>query len=984
MFSLSAEAQSVPGQWAVVGQLSAGRSGHTITSLADGRLLIAGGENDAGLVAQAEIYDPTTQTVSPAGDLAVPRKDHAAVLLNDGRVLLVGGERSAGVLASAEVFDPTTQSFAQVGYMAEPRRWHTATLLLDGSVLVIGGDAGAGSLVTLERFDPATNTFELLPVALPNARAQHTATLVGDGRVLVVGGQNGSGALALTDYFDPATGMLAVGPTLAAPRYGHTATALMRLVVAIVGGTDGETIYAASELVLPGLDTVTVASTTTPLHVGRWGHVALLLPDNQNLLVVGGQTADGPTSSAELLDPDTYEFRLIPGLSAARVELSGSAGQGTALAVGGTTGLATLAAIEAYSYPTIVPDQPDYPPGTVVTLTGKNWLPDETVQIRIVQSDGDPDTVLTAVADEQGNIYNNEFSTQDDSGVLFNVTATGLTSGRTAYAAFYDHHVINGLSPSSFYQTPTSVGLTIGGIGYRAYLADSHVVIVQGPGGTFNLTPSSLSFTTISVTIPSTIANWPGTWSVRVQQREWYCGYWFNGACMYLYPYTHSSNTLYLTIIVGDTTPPSITPQVTGTLGNNGWYMSGVSVEWNVVDNESAISSSTGCETTVLSTDTAGTTFTCTATSAGGSASVSVTIKRDTTPPTIEFAGQNPPANANGWNKTDVTVGFSCTDGLSGLATGSPPPETILSAEGANQSVPGTCSDLAGNSASATVSGISIDKTPPTVSAAADRGPDANGWYNHTLTMTWSGNDALSRMDTCSANSTYSGPDTPGDSRYGDCWDKAGNEAGASFSFKFDATPPTITLITPPNGTTYLLNQVVSADYACADSLAGMSTCAGTVADGANINTSPAGGKTFRVNATDQAGNTSSATHNYALHYAFSGFANPIGPMPMANVANAGRTVPVKYYLQDAGGAFISNLASFVSLMSGPVACDATAPGVLVEETEAAGSTTIRYDATSNQFIYNWKTDKSWAGSCRMLQLTLNDGTLYLALFQFK
>jgi hypothetical protein len=95
------------------------------------------------------------------------------------------------------------------------------------------------------------------------------------------------------------------------------------------------------------------------------------------------------------------------------------------------------------------------------------------------------------------------------------------------------------------------------------------------------------------------------------------------------------------------------------------------------------------------------------------------------------------------------------------------------------------------------------------------------------------------------------------------------------------------------------------------------------------------------------------------------------------------RTVPVKYYLQDASGAFVSNLASFVSLMYGPVACDTTAPGVLVEETDAAGSTTIRYDAASLQFIYNWKTDKSWTG-CRVLQLTLDDGTRYLALFQFK
>lgn len=106
--------------------------------------------------------------------------------------------------------------------------------------------------------------------------------------------------------------------------------------------------------------------------------------------------------------------------------------------------------------------------------------------------------------------------------------------------------------------------------------------------------------------------------------------------------------------------------------------------------------------------------------------------------------------------------------------------------------------------------------------------------------------------------------------------------------------------------------------------------------------------------------------------------------MPIANVARAGRTVPVKYSLRDANGASIADLASFVSLTSAAVACDADAPDVLAEETDAAGSTTIRYDVDANQFVYNWKTDSAWAGSCRLLQLALNDGTKRLALFEFR
>src|SRR5262249_14822696 len=80
---------------------------------------------------------------------------------------------------------------------------------------------------------------------------------------------------------------------------------------------------------------------------------------------------------------------------------------------------------------------------------------------------------------------------------------------------------------------------------------------------------------------------------------------------------------------------------------------------------------------------------------------------------------RTPAPNANGWNNTNVTVSFQCSDALSGLASGSPPAPTILSTEGANQSVSGACRDIAGNVASATVSGINIDKTPPSVACSA-------------------------------------------------------------------------------------------------------------------------------------------------------------------------------------------------------------------------------------------------------------------------
>jgi hypothetical protein len=87
-----------------------------------------------------------------------------------------------------------------------------------------------------------------------------------------------------------------------------------------------------------------------------------------------------------------------------------------------------------------------------------------------------------------------------------------------------------------------------------------------------------------------------------------------------------------------DITPPVVTPSVSGTPGANGWYVSNVAVTWDVSDAESAVSAQNGCDPATLATDTTGTTFTCQATSSGGSTTRSVVVKRDTTAPQVTCA----------------------------------------------------------------------------------------------------------------------------------------------------------------------------------------------------------------------------------------------------------------------------------------------------------------------------------------------------------
>jgi len=125
-------------------------------------------------------------------------------------------------------------------------------------------------------------------------------------------------------------------------------------------------------------------------------------------------------------------------------------------------------------------------------------------------------------------------------------------------------------------------------------------------------------------------------------------------------------------VTIVDVTAPVITPQITGTLGNNGWYRSAVTVNWSVSDPESAIASSTGCSPTTPTGDTAGVTLTCSATNAVGlSTSVPITIKLDKTAPVISGM---PASECSLWppdHRLVQVATVTATDVLSGLAPGS-------------------------------------------------------------------------------------------------------------------------------------------------------------------------------------------------------------------------------------------------------------------------------------------------------------------------
>ena len=88
---------------------------------------------------------------------------------------------------------------------------------------------------------------------------------------------------------------------------------------------------------------------------------------------------------------------------------------------------------------------------------------------------------------------------------------------------------------------------------------------------------------------------------------------------------------------------------------------------------------------------------------------------------------------------------------------------------------------------------VKYDATPPTVTVAPGRQPTKTGWYNHPVSITFSGADATSGIDSCTAPVRYAGPDTAAGTISGTCSDQAGNQTSATFALKYDTTPPRIT-----------------------------------------------------------------------------------------------------------------------------------------------------------------------------------------------
>ena len=318
------------------------------------------------------------------------------------------------------------------------------------------------------------------------------------------------------------------------------------------------------------------------------------------------------------------------------------------------------------------------------------------------------------------------------------------------------------------------------------------------------------------------------------------------------------TNASPLTIKLDKTAPVVILSVTAGNAGSNGWYTSNVTVHTGGTE---SVSGPVTCTADQFQTaETGGTNFNGSCTNnAGltGNASA-LTIKLDKTNPSISFTGRTAP-NSTGWNNTNVTANWACSDPLSGPA--SDIVNQTLTSEGAGQSVTGTCIDLAGNTASDTQGGINIDRTAPTLSLPSSVTEEATSSAGATVAYTATVTDNLDTNVTVSCDPA-SGSNFPIGSTKVDCSssDQADNTANGSFLVQVgDTSGPVIAAhadvtaeATSASGATVSYTSPTATD--AVDGPVAV-TCA--PASGGNFSL---GNTTITCNASDSQGNNATPT----------------------------------------------------------------------------------------------------------------------------
>ena len=436
-----------------------------------------------------------------------------------------------------------------------------------------------------------------------------------------------------------------------------------------------------------------------------------------------------------------------------------------------------------------------------------------------------------------------------------------------------------------------------------------------------------------------------------------------------------------------DKTPPVVScGSPTGVSGSNGWYTSGVSVGCTSTDEGSGLADASDASFTLATTGDGGVS-TSSRTVADNSGNTTTAgpfgpFSIDTVAPSVGCGAPSGTLGSGGWYTSDVSVACTASDATSGLATPADAAFTLAtSGEGSRSIGAHAVNDVAGNTTTAGPFGpFNIDTVAPSVGCGAPSGTlGSGGWYISDVSVACTASDATSGLATPADAAFTLATSGEGSRSIGarSVNDVAGNASstGGFGPFNVDLFDPTVTISSPSDGATFMLGSPVSVAFSCGDTAggSGVDTCAGTTADGSALDTSSVGAHSFSVTATDHAGRTTTVSHTYSVVYGFGQLATPGGRTSV----RAASAVPVWFSLDG-----ISDTSAIRAVTSAAASCDGS--GSVSTGTPVAMNGGLRYDASSDRFSFVWKTDKSWAGSCRLLEIGLNDGTTHTMMFDFR
>jgi hypothetical protein len=425
----------------------------------------------------------------------------------------------------------------------------------------------------------------------------------------------------------------------------------------------------------------------------------------------------------------------------------------------------------------------------------------------------------------------------------------------------------------------------------------------------------------------------------------------------------------------------------------NGWYRSEVALEWIVTEPQSPGSVTTqGCDRVWITADQLPATYTCTATSPGGTAEVvSEPISLDATAPAVTGTIETPSVVVNGvtWYPQVPTIRWDATDAVSGVLEGSMKPTVTIAGEGRNQMARTVATDNAGNTGGTSIQYLNVDASAPVVQAELTGTPAyVNGdkaWFKDRATVQVTANDPdvqpLERGSGLADDPTGEHVVTTSSQFATTATDNVGH-VGTSNTVPVlvDSAAPVVSVACPKlpsiKGVALLRANWTAADEADGSGLVGAAK-GSFVLDTKTVGTRTA---TAPV-ATDRVGHTSApATCSYKVVYPFVGFFAPIDNFGVYNKVKAGSSVPVRFSLVGPQGLDV--------LRGAPVATKVTCPSGMkvdaLEETASASTPAgLKYDSRTGLYTYTWKTAASLAGTCQKLTVNLADGTSQTTLFTF-